>query len=221
VRKISAELEDNILFVGYTPKFYKNYQIVNSIISNDLLGELHSSKSFYHSPSPPKDWYFDPDISGGGVIADKLPHLLDFYLDLFGSPESINTKIVKKSNNCPVRSAIEVDFSDVSVEFSIGWNHPKFYSKQILIGEYGHLEFNYRYINGEIRGKPVLFKYGETPAIDLRLKQLYLSPDDDAYKNRMTAFLSSIRENDNMNSNSVEKAKDIWWTIEEIQTEQI
>lgn len=208
---------DNILFTGYTPKFYENYKIVKSIIDNGLLGEIYSLKSIYYSPDPPNKWYFDPEISGGGVIADKLPHLLDYYLDVLGEFKSIEDSKIYYRTKTPYRGEIQIKFNKASVEFIIGWGHPQFYSKQVIVGQHGQIEFNNKMIQGRIRGRPFNYKYGETPLIDLRIKQIYLSRSDDGYENRMRAFFESVSQGMNTAHTDLDKSIDIWEIIEEIK----
>ena len=216
-----ADLADEhgaVTQVGYVQKFYANYRKARTIAESGLLGDVTHVKSIFYASSPPREWYLDPDAAGGGVVADRLPHLLDFYLDLFDGPFQVVDAEFRSVAHRDVEDVADVDLvaGDVRLDLSVGWTQPDTFSAQVVLGTHGRLAFDNVRLSGSVHGEDFHFKYGRSPRVEVRDAQLFLARPDDAQSARITSFLDHVERGDRDTAAPVDRGVEIAKTIDAI-----
>jgi predicted dehydrogenase len=217
-----AQQAGTVTQLGYKLKFYSNFEIVKNLIINKLLGEINKIIAIFYSSTPSIEWYFDPSVSGGGVITDLFPHILDFYLDVFETIPEIERCITKNRHSDTVEDAadIRLAWDDAPLDISVGWTEGKELSQHTVIGDRGWVEFNQKSLRGNIEGADFRFKYGEPPLIDLEIEQLYFASNEDTaiYRERLDDFVSHVLNNNPQTRSPVEQGLKIRKTISDLYT---
>lgn len=220
-RMASAAAEaDVITQMGYALRYMGNYQRASRIVRNQLLGPVTHATAVYHSPPPPAGWYFRREQSGGGVVADKFPHLLDFYLEVFGDQSlHIAESSLQSLRTAEVEDYAEVTLAtdDVQIAISAGWTHQRWNRKHTLVGVDGMLEFNDEQLRGTVQGEWVYFKYGDLPSIQLGpLYQQWLKAGEDSDRARLNDFIEHVSAGDATTSAPIDRGIEITRLIEQI-----
>lgn len=166
----AADAADVITQVGYTRAYIENYRHVLSMHKNHLLGEIKRLETHRVRSPPAGGWNFDPAISGGGVVADQLGHILDFYIRLFGTTPSVTSVTLERLDVPTVEDFAELsfDFDGVTVETTLHWTPHAKQHRNVLIGTGGLLEFNLDSLSGDVQGETVAQQYGTQPFVDIR-----------------------------------------------------
>lgn len=84
----AAEKKGKILSVGFNLRFRANYRNAKRLILSGGLGLVYFAEVNYLDQNPlitwgKSDWFFRPEM-GGGVLADKGPHVFDMLNYIFG-----------------------------------------------------------------------------------------------------------------------------------------
>jgi len=195
----AAEAADIVTQIGYSFRFMRNYDRVLQMVRNYLLGDLTRVQIVYHSPPPTSSWYYDPEVSGGGVVIDRLSHVLDFLMDL--APEELALREVTlkqlKTDRVEDFADVELSFGETTVSLTVSWTHERWYQESIVQGTGGVLEFDQEKLTGNVRGNGVYYKYGQLPTIELgSLYQTWWNASEDYEHERMNDFVTSIRADD-------------------------
>lgn len=183
--------------VGYLSRYYGNTERAMAVLRNDLLGELIEVRTSHHSTLPGQGWYFDPDLSGGGVMRDLLPHSLDVYIDLFGEAtvERCWTREIH-GRGVEDTATLELLVGEVPVEITVGWTRTEGYTRHVAVGTEGWLEYDGERLEGAIHGRPFEFENGESPLVDIGLTKLYGATSDDAHAERLRDFVEHVVRDD-------------------------
>jgi len=92
----AAERNSVKLMLGYPFRFNKNFIQVKEDLENGLIGDVENAHATYissgpffhraegHSPVPVPDWWFNTQLTGGGVLVDLGCHLINLLRWLFG-----------------------------------------------------------------------------------------------------------------------------------------
>lgn len=112
----AAEKKGKILSVGFNLRFRANYRNAKRLILSGGLGLVYSAEVNYLDQNPliswgKSDWFFRPEM-GGGVLADKGPHVFDMLNYVFGDfPLAISAQSYRYFN-----SSVE-DFCSCMIEY--------------------------------------------------------------------------------------------------------
>lgn len=91
-----AERNSVKLMIGYPLRFNKNFIKVKEDMENGLIGDVENAHATYicsgpffhradgHSPMPVPDWWFNTQLTGGGVLVDLGCHIINLLRFLFG-----------------------------------------------------------------------------------------------------------------------------------------
>jgi len=222
----SAKDSNIITQVGYTRPYVKNYKRVLQLLENDVLGEIHRLKTIRIRPPANKSWYFDSNAAGGGIVADQLPHMLDFYLRLFNTEPSIVDTDLRHLNSGDVEDYAEVtlSFDDVKVTTTVKWGHRPStpgsktrHHDNILMAESGHLRYNMERLVGTLHGNRFELKRGSSPMVKLlSLLQLWGGTRDDFQVRRVTDFVNHVSDGNHNTIAPIGRAVKVTKIIESI-----
>lgn len=132
-----CQKNDVVLAVGYMLRFDSNLEQIKKRLIQGKLGQLHSVISVYHRPLPRKKWYFDPEISGGGVIMDLGSHLIDLH-NWFVDNEVESLSVFADSYgrmNVENRASIVLKYKNgVTTMISLSWLAPQETLEHLVVG---------------------------------------------------------------------------------------
>ena len=148
----SAERYSVKLMIGYPMRFNQHFLKLKDDVANGLLGDVESAHATYvcsgpfvhradgHSPSPVPDWWFNIELTGGGVLVDLGCHIINLMRMLFGEVVDIKGRFGYRYN---------MDFEDSAVclaRFSsgtlatidVGWYSQEYLLRLDLLGSVRH-----------------------------------------------------------------------------------
>ena len=195
----ASENANVVTQVGYTRAYVENYRHILSIHDNHLLVEVKRLKTHRVRSPPAAGWNFDPAMSGGGVVADQLGHILDFYIRLFGTTPEVTSVTLERLDVPTVEDFAELrfDFDGVPVETTLYWTPYAKQHRNVLVGTGGLLEFNLDTLSGDVQGETVAQQYGNQPFIDLRGEfRAWWGGSNDFHDRRVWDFVDHAIEND-------------------------
>lgn len=222
----SADQAGIITQVGYTRPYIKNFKRVLQLEKNDILGEKYRLKTLRIRPPPSRNWYYDAEVAGGGVIVDQLPHMIDFYLRLFDTEPTIIEADIRQIKTTGVEDYAEItfDFDETTVTTTVMWgqqaNMPggnTSYHKNVLITDAGHIRYNIDEFTGSIYGQRLDLKRGSFPFFKLyTLYQLWAGTADEFQIRRIHDFIDHVKANDSATSAPIHRAVTVANIIAEI-----
>lgn len=215
----AASEADIITQVGYTRAYAENYRNVLSMVSNELLGEIKRVKTHRVRSPPAADWNFNPAMSGGGIVADQLGHMIDFYIRLFDSVPEVKSATLERLDVPTVEDYAELvfDFDGVPVETTLHWTPNAKHHRTVLFGTGGLLELNLESLAGEIQGETVAKKFGKQPFIDLRGEfRAWWGGTSKLHDRRVRDFIDHIVENDHDTVAPVQRGLEVTRVIADV-----
>jgi len=161
-----------ILAVAYMLRFDPNLVQIKKRLIQGKLGRLRSVISVYHRPPPTKKWYFEPEISGGGVIMDLGSHLIDLH-NWFVDDEVESLSVFAHSYgrmNVENMASIVLKYKNgITTMMSLSWLAPRETVEHLVVGSacidkansfmpirYRHTSYK-AFIRELIRNIPALF----------------------------------------------------------------
>ncbi|MDZ7850713.1 MAG: Gfo/Idh/MocA family oxidoreductase [Halodesulfurarchaeum sp.] len=215
----AAEAADVVTQVGYTRGYVENYRHVLSMVQNHLLGEIKRLKTHRVRSPPAADWNFDPTMSGGGVVADQLGHILDFYIRLFKTTPDITSVTLERLDVPTIEDFAELhfDFDGVPVETTLHWTPHAKHHRNVLMGTGGLLEFNLDKLTGDVQGETVAQQYGNQPFIDLRGEfRAWWGGSNDFHDRRVWDFVDHAVDEDHDTTAPAQRGLDVTRIIAEV-----
>lgn len=220
VRMQEATNENDIYVdVGYILGHKANFQKSHHLVNEGIVGEIKTVSTTQVSPPPEPSWYFNSEKSGGGVVMDKLPHLLDFYIELFDCSPRIVNVILRSSDNYRVEDVadLQLAFETTTVNVALGWTGKSYTHHTSIMGSKGHLFLQQDWLTGKVQGKSVCYRYGSPPRIDLgSVGRLGLKPKPNATKQRITEFVNRVNSRTKKPADPLQRSVEILDTIETI-----
>ncbi len=84
----AARAADRLLGVDLSYRHLEATRAVRRLQQDGELGEVYGIDLVFHNAyGPDKDWFYDPDLSGGGCVIDLGVHLADLALWMLGFPQ--------------------------------------------------------------------------------------------------------------------------------------
>ncbi len=84
----AARMADRLLGVDLSYRHLAATAAVRDVLASGELGEVYAADLVFHNAyGPDKEWFRDPELSGGGCVIDLGIHLVDLALWLLGAPE--------------------------------------------------------------------------------------------------------------------------------------
>ena len=195
----SAESAGIITQVGYTRPYIDSFKTVSSLIDNNILGEIRSLHTHRIRSPPSGGWNYDPSVSGGGVVSDQLPHILDFYIRIFETTPEVH-KVRMESKDVPVvedYAEIDFEFDGTPVRTTLGWTLHTQHQRNVLVADYGTIEYDMSDITGEIQSTELAQRNGSNPIIDVEgVFRAFTADEDDFHHERVRDFVDHVATGD-------------------------
>ncbi|MFA1610794.1 Gfo/Idh/MocA family protein [Halobellus rubicundus] len=219
-RMVEAAQQSGIVtLLGYAYQFMSNFTRVIEMVDAGLLGDIVEAHTTIFSSPPVAGWYFDPDVSGGGVVKDKCPHIFDFYHTIFDIQPRVTSAELRFKNTTSVEdiATIGLNYEGIDVNVSVGWTHDRWYHLNELVGTDGILRFNDERLQGNVRGHKLQYKNGELPRLQLGpLYQLWGRTEDNYERRRLNHFITHCINGDDETYAPVTQGLAITQTIEDV-----
>lgn len=132
---------------GYTLAFWPSFVAAGRLLQAGVIGTAQRVVSSMHISQvfrPQKGWMFEPQRSGGGVVANLSSHLLFVLQSYFGVPTSVRATWHKRYG--AVEDEVEATFSApgcADISFASSWSVPGYPMSVTTVrieGEHGVLE---------------------------------------------------------------------------------
>jgi predicted dehydrogenase len=99
----AAEKSDKLLGVDFSYRFTEGMQKINQLIKSEAFGEIFAINLVFHNAyGPDKEWFYKPELSGGGCVIDLGSHLIDLALWILDFPEITNVSSSLFSGGKPI-----------------------------------------------------------------------------------------------------------------------
>ncbi|MBX0322109.1 Gfo/Idh/MocA family oxidoreductase [Halomicroarcula sp. F13] len=186
----AADAAGVVTQVGYLHRYYRNYERALEMLSNHLLGDIVEVTVAHHSAPPQQGWYYNPDLSGGGVARDLFPHSLDVLFEAFGEDADVTDASVRhlRGNAVEDTARVSLEIGGVPVNLSATWTQTDGVTRVLVVGTEGWLELDAETLQGEVHGRPVEFQHGDLPLVDVGVATLFPASDEDAHTARIHDF---------------------------------
>ena len=192
-----ANNENITTHMGNVLRYNKNFMRVKKMKEKNILEDVDYIHSYYFVPTPGSSWFYNPEISGGGVIMDWLPHLLDYYMTLFSQPIQIKEVEISATQEDQVEDSAKIYFStgETNIRTEIEWTDKYNLKKNIISTRDSLLEFNESDLTGEINGQSIEYRDGELPSVRFRgLYPIWGQTTDNYHQRRIEVFINNILE---------------------------
>jgi predicted dehydrogenase len=131
-----AEKRNLILAVFHNRRFESGFKTLETLVKSQTLGDLTYFKAHFNRFKPDigiKKWKEESVFEGSGIFYDLAPHLIDQCLQLFGEPQSIESKLEKQRKDTQVVDYFKLIFhykngfkAELEAGLSNQTNEPKF-----------------------------------------------------------------------------------------------
>jgi UDP-N-acetylglucosamine 3-dehydrogenase len=150
---ISAAEKNSVkLMMGYPMRFDTSFRDLKEEINNGTLGDIEvvnanyvSTGPFFHradgySPVPVPEWWFNKELTGGGVLIDLGSHIINLLRWLFGEITDIRSNLRHRFNLDIEDSAtcLAKFESGTTAVINIGWFSQQYQLKIDLLGSVKH-----------------------------------------------------------------------------------
>lgn len=159
---ISASKRNSVkLMVGYPLRFMTELCTIKKQINNGVFGDIEiahatyvSSGPFFHradgyAPVPVPEWWFNKELTGGGVLIDMGSHMINLARWYFGEITDIKSHLGHRFNMDLEDSAICLAKfeSNVRAVITLGWFSQKNQLELKLFGTINHATIQQRLQN--------------------------------------------------------------------------
>ena len=114
----AARTADRLLAVDLSYRFAEAFRVAGEVVRSGELGEvLAADFTFHNAYGPDKQWFYDPELAGGGCVIDLGVHLVDLavhWLDL--EPAEVRSRL----HGEPVEQLATAELDHVRIACS--WN---------------------------------------------------------------------------------------------------
>jgi len=140
------------LMMGYPMRFNRRFLRLKEELANGFLGDIEHAHAVYvsagpfvhradgHSPAPVPEWWFKPDLTGGGVFVDLGCHIINLLRMFFGEVTEIKGQFGHRYH---------MDFDDSAVclarfnsgtlaVINVGWYSQQYLMRLDLLGSVRH-----------------------------------------------------------------------------------
>lgn len=128
----AARKADRLLGVDLSYRYLNGIQKMKQIVNDNGIGHIYAVDLVFHNAyGPDKEWFYNPQLSGGGCVIDLGIHLIDLALWMLGYPKAENItsrlfakgKAFKDTDNCVEDYAVaRIDLEgDTTVNLSCSW----------------------------------------------------------------------------------------------------
>jgi predicted dehydrogenase len=159
---ISASRRNSVkLMVGYPMRFKTDFRAMKEQVKSGVFGDIEvahatyvSCGPFFHraegyAPTPVPEWWFNKELTGGGVLIDLGSHIINLLRWYFGEITDIKSHLGHRFNIDLEDSAICLAKfeSNVRAVITVGWFSQKNQLELKLFGTVGHANVQQRLQN--------------------------------------------------------------------------
>jgi predicted dehydrogenase len=140
-----AQKANRLLGVDYSYRYTNAVQALKEMIEENRFGEIFKVEAVFHNAyGPDKEWFYNPQLSGGGCLIDLGSHLVDLFLYLFQSPatEVRYANILSQGRPLYNREEKVEDFAEALLCSSIGISLSLGCSWRLAAGKDAEIHFN-------------------------------------------------------------------------------
>ena len=153
----SAQKNSVKLMMGYPMRFSSELLALKEKIDNGTLGDVEianvtyiSSGPFFHradgySPVPVPDWWFNKELTGGGVLIDLGSHIINLLRMYFGEIVGINSYLRHRFNLDLEDGATCVAKFETGATalINVGWFSQEYQFRLLLSGSVKHASYQH------------------------------------------------------------------------------
>ena len=131
----AARAADRLLAVDLSYRHIEGVDLMRECIRQGDVGHIYAAHlTFHNAYGPDKEWYYDPELGGGGCVIDLGIHLVDLALWLldFPSVETVHSRLF--SGGQPLQALtdtvedyalVQLDLAcDTAMQVVCSWNAP-------------------------------------------------------------------------------------------------
>lgn len=109
----AVERTGTLFTVGFCHRFEPSIEKLKEMIDNGELGEIMTFRNRFagHNADVERTWFANPEISGGGVMADTNIHSIDLFRHLIGDPSGVHAFVNTRETSLGPK--LEVDDTSV------------------------------------------------------------------------------------------------------------
>lgn len=87
----TAKKNNKLLGVDFSYRFTRGMQKIYQLAQSGALGNIYAANLVFHNAyGPDKDWFYKPELSGGGCVIDLGSHLIDLAMWILDFPAISN-----------------------------------------------------------------------------------------------------------------------------------
>lgn len=119
----AARAADRLLLVDLSYRFIAGMSRIRDLVASGELGEVYAANLVFHNAyGPDKDWFYNPELSGGGCVIDLGIHMVDLALWLLGSPqvENVTSRLFSGGKPLSERPGSVEDYAIADIDLSNG-----------------------------------------------------------------------------------------------------
>lgn len=209
--------------VGYGHHYFHNSRIVLDLVEHDVLQDVTSFDATFYLNHEATGWRNDPEISGGGVLTDVGPHIVDMLVRVVSAqrtePETeveTSTVTIPDGSDVESRATAQLTCGDTRANVDVRWSERMGdYSRYLLADEDSWIEFDRDALTGSVKDTSIKRKRGKPPTLDVEFFDFtYGIPEPGT--SRIADFVSRIVAGDSTTSAPIEHAVKVRRTLDEI-----
>ncbi len=115
----AAREADRLLRVDFSYRFLQGVRQIRNLIQNKALGQIYIlDLSFHNAYGPDKDWFYNPQLSGGGCVMDLGIHLVDLALWSLDFPQvsRVRSELFSAGKRLRSRSNDVEDYANATLQ---------------------------------------------------------------------------------------------------------
>lgn len=119
----AAQAADRLLGVDFSYRRTRALEAVRDLVLSGRLGRIQSVDLVFHNAyGPDKDWFYDPELSGGGCVVDLGIHLVDLSLWILGNQPvvSVTSQLFHKGERITALDGVVEDHALSTIELADG-----------------------------------------------------------------------------------------------------
>lgn len=121
----AARAADRLLLVDLSYRFIAGMSRIRDLVASGELGEVYAANLVFHNAyGPDKEWFYNPELSGGGCVIDLGIHMVDLALWTLGSPqvENVTSRLFSGGKPLSERPGSVEDYAVAAIDLANGAN---------------------------------------------------------------------------------------------------
>ncbi|HOA73390.1 MAG TPA: Gfo/Idh/MocA family oxidoreductase [Phycisphaerae bacterium] len=150
--KAAVRKSGKILIVGYSHRFHRGNLKAKKLVESGAIGEPYMIRvRFAHmGPFPgwaKSDWFYKPELAGGGALLDMGIHAIDQCLWFCGPVRSVQATAVtlRKDIQLDDNAVVQLEFANGKTlgYIEVGWTSPTGFNGVEIMGDGGSILIDY------------------------------------------------------------------------------